>query len=229
MGGLILLASVPAIGIDFPHNLLWVIYYAVIFCVGVELSLTMYRAMLGQATGTFRQLAHANLSVYFAYLFVSVFVGFFLLILPGILLEAAGFEGLSDETDPAVVIAALRDLLKTPYGWVLMAVTMVGLGFLSWFALRLTIYGAATVTRGETMIFQTWPWTKGHAVSLGLASVVTHVLPFLFATGVSTLIPENQSLLRACAGALLLYPFFLLGHGLALAAYERLKPVAPTE
>ena len=91
----------------------------VVFVVGIEFSLVVYRAMLDTGTGDRLRLAHANLAIYVAFLFVGVFIGFFLLILPGILLKASGRVDVDAETPPEVVQAALIDMLPTAYGAVL--------------------------------------------------------------------------------------------------------------
>ena len=49
----------------------------VVFVVGIEFSLVVYRAMLDTGTGDRLRLAHANLAIYVAFLFVGVFIGFF--------------------------------------------------------------------------------------------------------------------------------------------------------
>lgn len=202
-----------------------------VFVAGVWYSLSIYRAMMGTRGGALVSLAHANLAIYVAFLFVGVFIGFFLLILPGILLEAAGYEDLGSDTDPQVVIAALRDMLPTPYGVVLVVVNVLGAGCLAFFALRLLLVGPATVAAGRAMVFRTWRWTEGHTVRLGLAALVTHIAPFAFAAavngGIQAVLPGDGAVfagLSSGLGAALLLPFILLGHGLAVAAHERLSP-----
>ncbi len=205
----------------------------VLFVVGVEFSLVMYRAMLGTEQGDRLRLAHANLAVYVAFLFVGVFIGFFLLILPGILLEASGRTDLSGETPPEEVQAALREMLPTPYGWVLVLACLAGGGAMAFIAVRLLLIGAATVAMRETMVFRTWPWTKGHALRLGAASLATHILPFAVAVGINYGLrgvwgnSAFGAFLSGVVGILLLVPFILAGHGLAVAALQRLKPEAP--
>lgn len=202
----------------------------VVFVVGVEFSLVVYRAMLNTSKGDRLRLAHANLAVYVAFVFIGVFIGFFLLLLPGILLKASGRMEVDAETPPEVVQAAILDMLPTAYGAVLILACLVGAGALCFMALRLLLIGAATIATQETVVFRTWPWTRGHVVRLALASLGTHVAPFVLA------ILANWALrgvwgpggfgafLSGMAGMLLLVPFLLGGHGLAVTALRRLHP-----
>lgn len=203
---------------------------AAVFFAGVALSLNLYRSMLGARTGRFLQLVHANLAVYLAFLFIGVFIGFFLAILPGILLEASGRTDLGAQTAPAIVQAAFMDMLPTAYGAVFLVACALGLWALCFLAVRLLLVGAATVSRGETMVFRTWPWTKPHAFRLSLAALVTHVAPFGLA--VVTNAALNPALgtsavghfIGGALGILLLAPFILAGHGLAVAVLPQLMP-----
>jgi hypothetical protein len=201
---------------------------AVVFAAGVAYSLHIYRAMLDRPAGKFLQLAHANLAAYTAFLFVGVFIGFFLAILPGILLEASGRTDLGADTPPVVVQAAFMDMLPTAYGAVFLIACAVGLWALCLMALRLLLIGAATVSLGETMVFRTWPWTKGHGLRLGLAAMVTHVAPFALAVAANAALhpvfaTSSAGLFAGGAlGSLLLVPFILAGHGLAVAVMPRL-------
>ncbi|MFT5775431.1 hypothetical protein [Hyphomonas sp.] len=203
---------------------------AAVFFVGVAFSLSIYRAMLGARTGKFLQLVHANLALYLAVLFVGVFIAFFLAILPGILLEASGRTDLGAETAPAVVQAAFMDMLPTAYGAVFLIACALGLWALCFLAVRLLLVGAATVSRGETMVFRTWPWTKRHAFRLSLAALVTHVAPFGSAVainaGLNPVLGTSAAghFIGGALGILMLAPFILAGHGLAMAVLPRLMP-----
>ena len=198
------------------------------FGVGVQLSLTIYRTMLGTLSGRFPHLMQANLAIYLAFMFLSVFVGFFLAILPGILLQASGRDDLGPDTSPEVWEAAIRDMLPTAYGAVFLGVMAIGALIMSFFALRLLLVGAATVARGETLVFRTWRWTGGHALRLGLAALLTHIVPFAMAVALSQLTDQMLGtsgiggFFGGALGILYLAPFLLAGHGLAVAAYHRL-------
>lgn len=208
----------------------------VVFVVGIEYSLVCYRAMLETRKGDRLRLAHANLAIYVAFLFVGVFVGFFLLILPGILLKASGRADLDAETPPEQVQAALIDMLPTAYGAVLILACLAGAAVLVFMALRLLLAGAATVATGETMVFRTWPWTKGYALKLGVAALATHLAPFTLAVLVNWGLRDVWgasavgAFLSGAVGMALLVPFLLSGHGLAVAALSRLQPATdPSE
>ncbi|HAE93315.1 MULTISPECIES: hypothetical protein [Hyphomonas] len=207
----------------------------VVFFVGVEFSLVVYRAMLETRTGDRLRLAHANLSIYVAFLFVGVFIGFFLLILPGILLKASGRVDVDAETPPEVVQAALVDMLPTAYGAVLILACLAGAAVLFFMALRLLLVGSATVATGQTLVFRTWPWTKGHALKLAVAGIATHIVPFSVALAVNWALRDVWgggaigSFLSGAVGMALLVPFLLSGHGLAVAALSKLHPDIKTD
>ena len=203
---------------------------AAVFVAGVAYSLQVYRAMLAGPVGKFIQLAHANLAAYMAFLFVGVFISFFLAILPGILLEASGRTDLGADTAPATVQAAFMDMLPTAYGAVFLIACALGLWALCFLGLRLLLIGAATVSQGETMVFRTWPWTKGHSLRLGLAAMLTHVAPFALAVAVNAALNPMLGtgtvgqFAGGALGILLLAPFILAGHGLAVTVLPRLAP-----
>lgn len=203
-----------------------------IFAAGVWYSLNVYRVMMETRRGTALSLAHANFAIYSAFLFIGVFVGLFLLVLPGILLEAAGYEDLGSETDPQMVLGALRQMLPTAYGVVLIIANLMGALCLSFFALRLICVGPATVNAGGAMVFRTWRWTEGHTLRLGAAAVVTHVMPFAGAVTINAALRPLFDLtnpvmtgISSMAGMALFLPFLLLGHGLAVTAHTHLAPV----
>lgn len=219
------------LGMDFDRSAIVALnLLAAVFFAGVAFSLHIYRAMLGARTGKYLHLVHVNLAVYVVVLFVGVFIGFFLLILPGILLEASGRTDLAADTAPAVVQAAFMDMLPTAYGAVFLIACALGLWALCFLVVRLLLVGAATVSRDESMVFRTWPWTKGHAFRLSLAALATHVAPFGLAVAVNAAL--NPLLGTSAAGLfvggalgmLLLAPFILAGHGLAVAVLPRLMP-----
>ncbi|MFN7056087.1 hypothetical protein [Hyphomonas sp.] len=200
------------------------------FAAGVELSRRIYAALGHGAAGAYMPLAHANLAVYVAFLFMGFFVGFFLLILPGILIEAAGQYAIDKDSPPEQVQEAFVAMLGTAYGAAYLAVAAVGAAFLGWSALRLTVFGAATAARGEAMVFRTWRWTRGNVLALGVVSSFTHVMPFLAGLAANfalqAALPDTLTghFLAGMAGILLFAPFLLAGHGLAAAAFERLRP-----
>lgn len=228
----LLLAAAGAYGGTLGHGA-WMsgAAWLAIFAAGVWYSLNVYRVMMETRSGTALSLAHANFAIYSAFLFIGVFVGLFLLILPGILLETAGYEDLGSETDPQIVLDALRQMLPTAYGAVLIVANLMGALCLSFFALRLICVGPATVQASAAMVFRTWRWTEGHALRLGAAALVTHVLPFAVAVAVNAALRPLFDLtnpvmtgISSMVGMALFLPFLLLGHGLAVAAHAHLAP-----
>lgn len=203
---------------------------ALAFLAGNELSRRTYATLLPGAKAKFLPLAHANLAIYAAFLFIGFFVIFFLMMLPGILIEEAGQYQLSKESDPALAREAFMAMLGTPYGAVFLICCAAGAAVLGWFALRLTLYGAATVATGEAHVFRTWGLTKGHLKTLLPASLVTHILPFAAGVAINTLLhsalPDTAAghFISGAVGVLVFAPFLLAGHGMAAAAWTGLKP-----
>ena len=203
------------------------------FLAGSELSRRAYAAIVPSAKARFLPLAHANLAIYGAFLFIGFFVVFFLMMLPGILMQEAGQYQLDKDTDRAIAQEAFFAMLATPYGAVFIGCCLVGAALLGWIALRLTLYGAATAATGKAHVFRTWGLTKGQLVPLGAASLATHILPFAIGVAVNgalhRILPDTSlgHFLSGSAGILVFAPFLLAGHGLAAAAWERLKPAEP--
>lgn len=181
------------------------------------------------------QLAHANMAVYGAFLFIGFFVVFFQMMLPGILMQEAGQYQLDKDTDPAIAQEAFLAMLATPFGAVFIACCLAGAGLLGWIALRLTLYGAATVATGKAHVFRTWGLTKGQLVPLGAASLATHILPFALGIAVNSAL--HQALpdtglghfIGGAAGVIVFAPFLLAGHAMAAAAWDTLKPAPAPE
>lgn len=215
----------------------WMPFMAAIltFLAGVELSRRIYAALMPASPARLLPLAHANLAAYAAFLFIGFFVVFFLMMLPGILMQQAGQYHLDKETDPAIAQEAFMAMLATPYGAVFILCCLAGVGLLGWIALRLALFGAATAASGEAQVFRTWGLTKRHLKTLALASLATHILPFLAGAAINgalhRILPQTPLGLGIGAGAgiLLMAPFLLAGHGMAVSAWAALKPAAPPE
>lgn len=195
-----------------------------VFVAGVQASLTAYRAMMPGAPGAFMSLVRTNLALYLAFFFIGFFIFFFVGAFGVLMLQMSGLVDLGAETADEQFRSALRTMLATPYGLLLMGVFAAGLAGLSYLALRLLLAGAATVQRGRSMVFRTWGWTKGEVVRLGVASLATHVVPFFTGLAVNlaiihTMGPGEVALfVTGLTGILLQVPFILAGHGLAVAA-----------
>lgn len=202
------------------------------FGAGVQLSRGLYRQLIGPRPGGFLALAHANLAVYFLFLMMLVFILPFLNLMLGILIEAKGTFTLDKEATAETVRRATLDLMPSAYGAVMVAVSAAAAGLLAWLGLRLVLIGAATVDRGGAHVFRTWPWTNGHVVKLGLAALATHAAPFAAGLAASmavrAAVPDTAPgvFIEGAAGILLFAPFLAAGHGMAAAAWRRLKPEA---
>lgn len=203
------------------------------FLAGTELSRRLYAALLGQLRPSFLALAHANLAVYAAFIFIGFFVGFFLLILPGILIEAAGTHEIGKESDPVLVQEAFLAMLATPFGAFFMLACAAGAALLGWIALRLTLFGAATVAAGQAMVFRSWSATRGLLLRLAVISLGTHVLPFCAAMIANGFLHEHLpatalgSAAGAAGGILLFSPFLLAGHAMAARVWSQLAGQGP--
>lgn len=196
------------------------------FLAGTELSRRLYQWLIPGARPAFLALAHANLAVYAAFAFIGFFIGFFLLVLPGILIEAAGSHDIDSDSDPALVQEAFLAMLGTPYGIFYILVCLAGALLLCWMALRLTLYGAATAATGQAMVFRSWDATKGLVLPLALACLGTHVVPFAAAgaanLALQTLLPASPvgSFTGTVAGIVLFAPFLLAGHALSAGLWR---------
>ena len=81
-------------------------------------------------------------------------------------------------------------------------------------------------------VFQTFSWTKAHLKPLAAAALATHVAPFAAGLAANaalrTVLPDTAigHAIEGGAGILLFAPFLLAGHGMAAAAYRRMRPKA---
>lgn len=200
------------------------------FLAGTEFSRRAYGALIPGAKAPFLPLAHANLSVYFLFLILIVFVAPLLNLLSGILIRAKGTFALSAESTSEEVGRATLDLLASAYGAVLILCCLIGAGLLCWIALRLTLYGAATAATGKAHVFRTWGLTRGQLKSLAPASLATHLLPFILGVGVNgalhRALPDTGigHFIGGAAGVIVFAPFLLVGHAMAASAWDKLKP-----
>ncbi|KJS26817.1 MAG: hypothetical protein VR75_05080 [Hyphomonadaceae bacterium BRH_c29] len=201
-----------------------------LFLAGVQASLMIYRAMIPGAKGAFMALMHMNLAIYLAFFFISFFIFFFVGVFGVVMLQLSGLVDLAAEGADQQIQPALSAIMTTPYGWALALVYATGLGGLAFLALRLLLTGAATVKTGHVMVFRTWRWTKGDVLRFGMASLVTHVLPFLVGYalnfGLVQVMGQGEVSLfvTGMTGLALQAPFILAGHGLSVAALEATHP-----
>ncbi len=200
------------------------------FAAGVRLSLGVYRTLLATRSGTLLSLAHANLSVALGFGFIAFFILFFCGAFGVMMLHLSGLVDLAAEPDAATVSAAQAKLYGTPYGAALILVSVAGAAALAFVALRLLIFAPMTVDTSKAHVFRTWPLTKGRVLPLALAALATWGAPLV--AGLIAVRLTGSLLPEAIAGhfgrgvlfVIFLTPFLLAGHGLAVAAYKRLKP-----
>lgn len=219
--------------LHMPGNLAAPLAMAILtFLAGVQLSRELYLRLTGPRRGSFLQLAHANLAVYFLFLILLVFLVPLLNLLLGILIRAKGTYDLGKAASPELVQQATLDLIPTAYGAVFLMLTVLTFGVMAWLALRLCLFGAATIDRGETHVFRAFSWTRGHVVKLALAALATHLSPFALGLAANmalrAALPDTAigHIAEGAGGILLFAPFLLAGHGMAVAAYRRLRPEA---
>lgn len=87
--------------------------------------------------------------------------------------------GMNTENFPETTEALMAILVETGVIWpsgALLAFMYVGFFYL---CVRLWLVSAATVDHGVVRVFQTWPWTKGHALPLFFAVGLFVVLPLI--------------------------------------------------
>ncbi len=200
------------------------------FAAGVRLSLGLYRTLLGTRSGTLLSLAHANLAATLGFGFIAFFILFFCGAFGVMMLHLSGLVDLAAEPDAAAVSAAQARLYGTPYGAALILVSLAGAAALAFVALRLLIFAPMTVTASKAHVFRTWPLTKGRVLPLALAALATYAAPLvagLIAMRlIGTYLPASIAgdFGRGALAVVCLTPFLLAGHGVAAAAFQRLKP-----
>ncbi|MGB3624608.1 MAG: hypothetical protein WA989_02200, partial [Henriciella sp.] len=159
----------------------------------------------------------------------------------------AGYDPSNTADSGVAVWQSLRTLSSSGGAIVLYLLLLLAAASLVWLGLRLFLFGAATVAERNLTIFRSWSWTSGHAARIALLWCFLQLLPWLVLTLVATGImyaaglgsvfspftgapeglTEDQYAIRAIAigaGTLVMAPFYWLGHGLAVAIYQRLAP-----
>ena len=115
----------------------------------------------------------------------------------------------------------------------LFALFMATLVGVFWFAVRMMLFAAATVSRGAVHVFRSWAWTKGHffVLAAGMATfVILPVIALSYAAGAATtFVPQGigepaAAGLSAGLTAIALTPAAWLGHGFAAHALSALAP-----
>lgn len=164
-------------------------------------------------------------------LFLILFiVALALILMSVVLVVASGYD--PSATGPNSVDGSIAALRASGAIWLLYALLAAGAAAVWWLCLRLMLYGAATIARGKVLIFQTWPWTKGHVLRLGLISLIFIVLPTglylgfaqMFGAPVPIFASDanhgSNAIGVAVAAALIQAVIFLVGHVLASVVYR---------
>ncbi|MEQ8556675.1 MAG: hypothetical protein RIB03_00020 [Henriciella sp.] len=229
--------------------LLWFGTGLVTVFVGCFWSADMYRHLLPDAgrSSIFPDAARlflANLAVYALYFILLFLLTLFFSLFAGVLIGTAGYDPstVGDSAESVQQsIEALADSGGATVLYILLFIASLGL---LWLGMRLFLFGVATVAEGRLAIFRTWPWTRGYVLRIGVLWLVLQALPWLVLSaltiaiqhlaGMETLLtwfgpvpsgPE-PSMLKVCIVdgfcALLMAPWIWIGHGLAVALYQRL-------
>jgi len=222
---------------------------------GCLFSAVIYKRLLPEAGSKLRsaalRLTLANLLLYMAVLIILFILALFLSIFSAVMVGLTDYD--PSKADPSEVASSLAALQESGTIWplyVLLGASIVGM---VWFALRMIVFGAATVAAGKVTVFQSWPWTKRHVLTILGPAIVLQVVVFavLFVAGEALtkalgvpstfmLTFERESTLSFEFGevertldqigigtairTLMLAPFWWLGHALAVVLYRRLAP-----
>ncbi len=176
-------------------------------------------------------LGFANGAVYGFFGIVVFFIGFFLVMLPGILVAQSGLlDAETVETDPDAVRSAFEVVMAGPAGILVLLVALAGAGILAFLSLRLVLFAIATFARGEIRVLSTWEWTTGSLRKIALISIATHVLPFLLCVLVFSAVSNTAGPGPVGQGVtwfvtmIAALPFLMTGHAMATRVYLQVAP-----
>ncbi len=212
-------------------------YIASALMIGVSCAwgAAIYRQLLAPKTGNSLakdtgKLILANLLVFMAFVIVAFIAMLFLVIVSGILVVASGYD--PSAADPSDISGSMDALRRSGAVWLLYGLIAVVAGVLVWFALRLVLYGAATIARGRVLVFQSWSLSKGAVVRIALLAGVFVAIPAaaLMLAHLNHVpavlwlaVPGGSvSLQGVLLGVALNAAAFLFGHSFAAALYRRL-------
>ncbi len=197
-------------------------------------SAAMYRAVLpaigGMLSGAWKLTLAWLLVMVVASIAATIVVLFFSLI--GASLGVASGEAGQEITDMTAEMRAGGTF------WPLFALFLATLVGLFWFAVRLMLFAAASVLRGQVHVFRTWYWTKGQVRVLAPLMIGFIILPILGLSLIARLVnsaalgaPETplETGVSVALATLILLPSAWLGHAFAASVYERLAPDAPVD
>jgi len=168
------------------------------------------------------------------FLILLFLMALLIVLVAGIFVGASGADFTGIETSDALV-DAFQNSLSLPAVIVLVALMLAAFLALGWIAVRLSLWGAATVFEGRLLIFQTWGWTRAEAVKLVVMALPLFVLPLSVAfvlvllvearlDGVLDPFAPTTVLLSEGLSWVVGYPVYLLGHGYAVAGLRQLSP-----
>lgn len=221
-----------------------------VLIAGSAWSAAMYRRLMpSMATGQMqgiRVLSVANALVYMLFGLIGFILMLALFLITLMLAVGSGYDMSADQTES---VETSIELLRTSGAiWIWFAIIAAIVGILGWFAVRLLVFGAATMDVGAVRIFQTWGWTKGRLMTLGIASTVLIALPFLLVSAAQVPLASalgepmgwapwavgfgvaeieatpfgNTAAFWGISAALCAVPI-ALGHGLAVTIYNHVK------
>lgn len=176
-------------------------------------------------------LGFANGAVYIFFGIMVFFIGFFLVMLPGIFVAQSGaLNRETAEADPEAVRSAFEVVMAGPAGVIVALVTLGGAAILAFLGLRLVLFAIATFARGEIRVLSTWDWTTGSLREIAMIAVATHVLPFLpcliVFSALNTIAqfgPVGHGVIWFLTTVAAL-PFLMTGHAMAARVYLQVAP-----
>jgi hypothetical protein len=189
------------------------------------LAVLTYERALGAASnrhwlqGTL-SLTLATVLIGLLFLIVTILLVMLLALVSGIVLAADGLgsiDALDSFDDFSVLISEMSTGAEIIIG---LLALVCGLGLL-WMAVRLVLFGIATVAQERLMIFRTWSWTKRHALRIAVFYAIFTSPVWLSIIYFAT--TDLAAMDRVSAGIFHIVNF-LLGHAAAIAVYKQLAP-----
>ncbi len=175
----------------------------------------------GSFWGDFFRLTVANFLFALVMAVVLFIAGLALIIISVILVAASGYEPTASNADD---VGASIDALRVSGAiWILYAMIGACVGGVVWMALRLFVYGAATVARGKVLVFQTWPWTKRRLLMIAPLVLALLVIPLGIILYVSAETGSAVVLALLRGGYVVV---FLVGLSLTVEVYKSIAPDA---
>lgn len=145
--------------------------------------------------------------------------------------------------DDAAMTKVVIEAFSSPSGVMIgLILAVIFLAPILYLAARLITYSAATIARRRIMVFETWKWTKGYAVQIIFALILTYIPVYLINVLGSqalmamlgfNLFSEGQTISRLSAfifgigSGVLSIPVILVGAGLSAFMYKGFDPDPP--